>query len=113
MFSINRVQKEVDTIFDSGHDLTDFQDLDQLELTHDVLRETLRLYPPAPLLFRQPTEDFDVAGLAVPGGTGVSVSFVSGFGWRIQNIFGMKDLHKGVLILCNKNIINIMFKKNT
>ena len=66
----------MDTIFDSGHDLTDFQDLDQLELTHDVLRETLRLYPPAPLLFRQPTEDFDVAGLAVPGGTGVSVSLI-------------------------------------
>lgn len=52
-----------------GADLTDFSQMSKLKITRDVFRETLRLYPPVPMMVRETTgpeffRDRDVA----PGG---------------------------------------------
>lgn len=49
------------------------QDLPQLRFTRAVLDETLRLFPPAWAIGREPREDVVVAGIAIPRGTQVVV----------------------------------------
>jgi cytochrome P450 len=49
-------------------------DLPQLRYTRAALDETLRLYPPAWAVGREPREDMVVAGIAIPRGTQVIIS---------------------------------------
>ena len=72
--SIHRAQEEITSVLGDSLGQIDFDDLPRFEFIHDVIRETLRLYPPAPLLFRQPLQDYDVDGYRIPGGTGIGVS---------------------------------------
>lgn len=51
-----------------------FEDLTQLPYTRAVVEETLRLYPPIPMLARVAAADTVVAGVAVPSGAIVVVS---------------------------------------
>jgi cytochrome P450 len=44
-------------------------DLPRLPYTEMVVREAIRLYPPAPALAREPTEDVTIAGYHVPKGS--------------------------------------------
>ncbi|MDB5411734.1 MAG: Cytochrome [Rubritepida sp.] len=51
-----------------------FEDLPELPYTRAVIEETLRLYPPLPLLARRAPEDTEVTGIDVPQGSIVMVS---------------------------------------
>ncbi len=48
-------------------------DLPNLPYTEMVVRESLRLYPPAPGFTREPTEDVTIGGFEVPKGSVVTV----------------------------------------
>ena len=47
----------------------DFDDLGKLEYCGWLLKETLRLYPPSTMTFRELTKDHVVDGYKVPNGT--------------------------------------------
>jgi cytochrome P450 len=49
-------------------------DLAQLPYTEMVIRETMRLYPPAPGFAREPIEDVRIGGYVVPRGSLISVN---------------------------------------
>ena len=68
-----RAQEEIASVLGDDQKTVEFDDLPRFEFIHDVIRETLRLYPPAPLLFRQPLKQYDVDGYQIPGGTGIVV----------------------------------------
>jgi cytochrome P450 len=49
-------------------------DIEKLDYTRRVLTESMRLYPPAYLIDRQPSQDFDLHGYVVPKGSYIFVS---------------------------------------
>jgi cytochrome P450 len=51
-----------------------FSDLPNLTYTEMVIRESMRLYPPAPGFAREPIEDVTIAGYVVPKGSLVTVN---------------------------------------
>ncbi|WP_313690787.1 cytochrome P450 [Halorarum halobium] len=62
-----RLETEVDDAL--GESPPTVADVPRLEYTERVIRETLRLYPPAYVLFRRTTEDVAFDGHRVPAGT--------------------------------------------
>jgi cytochrome P450 len=67
----DRVREEVhsligDSPIEAGH-------LDKLTLTEQVLKEAMRLFPPASVLARIATKDCEIGGRAVPAGTRVTI----------------------------------------
>jgi len=79
-----RVREEVTDVTDDDSDdghgaLPDATDLRDLDVTDRVVSETLRKYPPAYVLFREPTEDVVVGGYRIPEGTNVSIPV-----WRLH-----------------------------
>jgi len=66
-----RLREEVEAV--TGGDSPTLSDLSDLEYTEQVVKETLRLYPPAYAVFREAREDVAVGGYRVPEGTKVSV----------------------------------------
>jgi len=66
-----RLREEVESV--TGGDPPTLRDLPELDYTEQVVKETLRLYPPAYAVFREATEDVAVGGYRVPEGTKVSV----------------------------------------
>ena len=56
-----------------GGDPPTVTDLPALTYTEQVVREALRLYPPAYILFREATEDVEIGGYRVPAGTKVTL----------------------------------------
>jgi len=67
-----KLQEEVDRVL-SGR-LPTAADLAQLSYTNDVVRETLRLYPPAWVITRMAAEQLEIGGYLVPAGSNVIVS---------------------------------------
>jgi cytochrome P450 len=75
---LDRAVAEVQTV--AGVRPADIADLPRLEYLGQVVRETLRLYPPAWSLFaRKAVEDTELAGYRVPRG-----SFLYVFPWGVQ-----------------------------
>jgi cytochrome P450 len=50
------------------------QDLPELPYTHQVVKEAMRLYPPAWAIVRNPVEDCEIGGYRVPAGATVVMS---------------------------------------
>jgi len=68
----DRVHREIETARDG--DPVDFSRLAELETTGNVVKETLRLYPPVWMLTRVATSDVVLDGCAVPEGTIIAFS---------------------------------------
>jgi cytochrome P450 len=47
--------------------------IDKLEITTQVLKESMRLYPPAPIMSRQAIVDIDLAGIPIKSGTQIII----------------------------------------
>jgi len=62
-----RLREEVDAV--TGGDPPTLSDLADLTYTERVVRETLRLYPPAYALFREAREDAAIGGYRIPEGS--------------------------------------------
>nr|XP_054604617.1 cholesterol 24-hydroxylase-like [Nothobranchius furzeri] len=74
----NLVRKEVDDVIGMKYNIS-YEDLGKLTYLSQVLKETLRLYPTAPAVFRKIPEDTAIDGLHVPGGVScIFSSFVAG-----------------------------------
>ncbi|XP_070397995.1 cholesterol 24-hydroxylase-like [Nothobranchius furzeri] len=72
------VRKEVDDVIGMKYNIS-YEDLGKLTYLSQVLKETLRLYPTAPAVFRKIPEDTAIDGLHVPGGVScIFSSFVAG-----------------------------------
>ncbi|KAG6674536.1 hypothetical protein I3842_15G047200 [Carya illinoinensis] len=69
-----KVQTEIDTVV--GHDrLIDESDLPKLPYLHCIINETLRMYPPGPLLIpHESSEDCQLGGFHVQRGTTILVN---------------------------------------
>lgn len=67
-----KLQAELETVL-NGRTPT-FQDLAALKYNEMVIKEVLRLYPPAWIIVRQPVEDATVGGYVIKKGTTVFVS---------------------------------------
>ena len=67
----NRMREEMQAI---GEDELDFDDAHRIESASLVLRETLRRYPPLPVIPRMAERDFDFDGYRVPAGAMVVIS---------------------------------------
>ncbi|KAG9481487.1 hypothetical protein GDO78_010616 [Eleutherodactylus coqui] len=69
---LQKVQAEVDEVIGSRRDI-EYDDLGKLQYLSQVLKETLRLYPPAPGTSRLLEDDILVEGVLIPKGTPVVV----------------------------------------
>lgn len=67
-----RLHAEVDEVL-AGR-VADFSDLPRLEVTRDIITETLRLYPPVSMVTRVVTADTELGGHPVPAGSTVAYS---------------------------------------
>lgn len=66
-----KLQAELDTVLASRSPT--FQDVPNMPYTKAVIEETLRLYPPVPILAREAMSDTSIGGKAVPKGSLVMV----------------------------------------
>jgi len=66
-----RLDREHDAVL--GGSPPELDDLDDLAYTECVVKESLRLYPPAYVLFRQAAADVEVGGYRIPEGTIVTL----------------------------------------
>ncbi|CAI9771362.1 unnamed protein product [Fraxinus pennsylvanica] len=77
---LKKAQKEIDDQI--GHErLIDESDIANLPYLHCIINETMRMYPPGPLLVpHESSEDSVIGGYRVPGGTMLLVNL-----WAIHN----------------------------
>ncbi|KAG0473196.1 hypothetical protein HPP92_015053 [Vanilla planifolia] len=71
---MRKAQQELDTVV--GRDrVVEESDIPQLRYLFAVVKETLRLHPPAPLLVpHRPSSDCDAGGFLIPAGTAVIIN---------------------------------------
>ncbi|XP_078418090.1 cholesterol 24-hydroxylase-like [Cetorhinus maximus] len=65
-----KLQAEVDEVVGMKRDIT-AEDIGRLQYLNQVLKETLRLYPPGPGTSRWLSEDMAIEGIKIPGGVSV------------------------------------------
>ncbi|KAJ8274822.1 hypothetical protein COCON_G00094470 [Conger conger] len=68
-----KLRKEVDDVIGSKQEI-EYEDIGKLTYLSQVLKESLRLYPPAPGTSRLVAEDIILDGINIPGGAVVTVS---------------------------------------
>ncbi|KAI1897271.1 hypothetical protein AGOR_G00081590 [Albula goreensis] len=79
-----KLKKEVDDVIGSKGEI-EYEDLGKLTYLSQVLKESLRLYPPAPGTSRWVAEDMVIEGIHVPGNVAIFVSsYVTG---RMETFF--------------------------
>jgi cytochrome P450 len=64
--ALDRLQAELDEVLDGRPTI---EDVFELDYTEAVVREAMRLYPPAHEIRREPVEDVEIAGYTVPEGS--------------------------------------------
>lgn len=62
-----RLHEEVDSVFASGS--ASFEDFNKLTFTRAIIDETLRLYPPVPILSREATAEDTIRRRTIPAGS--------------------------------------------
>ena len=67
----NRILEEIRQVVGDGPIEPDH--VDKLVITTQVLKEGMRLYPPAPIVSRQSTADTDLAGIPIKSGTQIII----------------------------------------
>lgn len=67
----DRIQAEVRRV--AGDAPIGPEHIDKLTITTQVLKESMRLYPPAPIMSRQATVDTDLAGIPIKSGTQIII----------------------------------------
>ncbi|CAK9317104.1 unnamed protein product [Citrullus colocynthis] len=78
---LGRAQMEIDAIVGRSNRILEESDLAQLPYLRSLIHETLRMYPPGPLLIpHESSEECHVGGFRVPAGTMLFVNV-----WAIQN----------------------------
>uniref|UniRef100_A0A8D0CDN1 Cholesterol 24-hydroxylase n=1 Tax=Scleropages formosus TaxID=113540 RepID=A0A8D0CDN1_SCLFO len=81
---LKKLRKEIDDVLGAKKDI-EYEDLGKLTYLSQVLKETLRLYPPAPGTSRWVAEDMVISGIHVPGGAQVLMNtYVTG---RMEEFF--------------------------
>uniref|UniRef100_A0A3P9BK81 Cytochrome P450, family 46, subfamily A, polypeptide 1, tandem duplicate 4 n=1 Tax=Maylandia zebra TaxID=106582 RepID=A0A3P9BK81_9CICH len=81
---LEKAKKEVDDVIGMKRDIS-YDDLGELVYLSQVLKETLRIYPPAPGTSRDVAEDMVIDDIHIPGGFSVVFnSYVSG---RLERFF--------------------------
>lgn len=68
----HRLHEELDCVL--GERLPNFSDLPKLPYTERVIKEVMRLYPPAWSVARTVIKDFEIAGYRIPAGANVVMS---------------------------------------
>lgn len=67
----SRLDAELETVLDGA--VPTFADVSELEYTERVIKEAMRLYPPAFLMLRKATADAVIGGYEIPAGSVVSL----------------------------------------
>ncbi|KAJ8270017.1 hypothetical protein GJAV_G00109380 [Gymnothorax javanicus] len=81
---VAKLRKEVDDVIGFKQEV-EYEDLGKLTYLSQVLKESLRMYPPAPGTSRWVAEDIEFDGIHIPGGVVVTVSsYASG---RLETFF--------------------------
>lgn len=70
---LRRAVQEIDSVVGKDR-IVQESDLPRLPYLHAIVKETLRLHPPAPLIPRESTEDSTISGYHIPGKTRLFVS---------------------------------------
>ncbi|KAM0035834.1 putative cytochrome P450 [Helianthus debilis subsp. tardiflorus] len=66
--SLKKAQAEIDNYV--GEDrLINESDISNLPYLRCIINETMRMYPPGPILFHESSKDCTVGGYHIPGGT--------------------------------------------
>ena len=69
-----KVFEEIDTIVGSYDGLLDLETLNKLTYLEMVIKEVLRLFPILPVVARETTAEFEMAGFTIPEGTMLAIS---------------------------------------
>ncbi|XP_075049329.1 cholesterol 24-hydroxylase-like isoform X2 [Mixophyes fleayi] len=73
---IHRLRSELDEVIGFKRDIS-YDDINKLGYMTQVLKETLRLYPPGPGTSRYIKDDIVIEGIKIPGGTSIVFSTYS------------------------------------
>lgn len=80
------MQDEVDAIVGDRPFVT-YDDVGKMDYMSQVIKEALRLYPPVPVTFREPSEPQTIGGYMVPARTAVVVSVIQLAKTNVNHVF--------------------------
>lgn len=68
----NRILDEVYEVL--GKEYPSYEDIEEMHYLNNVVKETLRLYPPAWTVVRKALNDYEIGGYSIPGGSDIYMS---------------------------------------
>ncbi|EDO47129.1 predicted protein [Nematostella vectensis] len=87
----HKVVEEVDKVIGSHVDFVEYDDLANLSYMTQVLKETLRKYPPAAGVIRHSPEEITLNGHVIPAGTGIGLNIYGAHhnptNWKDPEVF--------------------------
>lgn len=69
-----QVFKELHSIYDTQHGETTHQHMTELDILDRVIKETMRLFPPASMIGRTSAADFSLSNCIIPKGATIAMS---------------------------------------